>query len=170
MRGPSTIALVLLLVPTAVWSQAQAPSATGHFEDWPASARWGADKQTFDVRYGIRNVEATFTVSQNGFGWHRTFTDMKETFDPWANVTAWCSVPPGTVALRTKEGAPRFVVSGLEPEALATVVGGYFKKYAPAAEWSGPEFKCTLQRLTGPHPDAASRVRELLEAASKEKR
>ena len=170
MRTATIIALVLLLLPAAVWGQAPAAPAAGHFADWPANARWGADKQTFDVRYGIRNVEATFTVSQNGFGWHRTFTDMKETFDSWANVTAWCSALPGTVALRTQSGAPRFVVNGLEPEALATIVDGYFKKYVPAAEWSGPEFRCTLQRLSGPHPAAASKVRELLEAASAEKR
>jgi hypothetical protein len=169
MRIATTIASVLLVGPVAVSGQTQATAGTGHFEGWLSDASWGADKQTFDVRFGIRHVEATFTVAKNGFGWHRTFTDSKETFDSWADVTAWCWAP-GTVALRVKQGPPGFVVYQLEPEDLATIVDGYFKKYAPAAEWSGPEFECTPARLGGPHPANASRIRELLEAASSEKR
>src|SRR5688572_25248572 len=100
MRIALTIALVLLLLPVAVGGQAQTPPATGHFEGWLSDANWGADKQTFDVRFGVQHVEATFTVAQNGFGWHRTFTNSKETFNSWPDVTAWCWAP-GTVALRT---------------------------------------------------------------------
>jgi hypothetical protein len=60
-------------------------------------------------------------------------------------------------------------VHELEPEELATLVDGYFKKYAPQAEWGGPDWECTLAGLSGPNPTDLSKVRELLEAAPAEK-
>jgi hypothetical protein len=170
MRTALTIAVILSLPPAAVWGQAQASSTTSHFDDWPSAASWGADQQTFDVRFGIRRVEATFTVARNGFGWHQTFTGMKQTFSRWGDLTAWCW-GPGTVALRTEQdSSPRFVVYELKPADLATIVDGYFKRYAAAAEWSGPDFECTPARLGGPHPANASKIRDLLEAAATEQR
>jgi hypothetical protein len=169
MRTALTIAVILSLPPAPVWGQAQTSSTTGHFEGWPTAQSWGADKQTFDVRFGVRRVEATFTVAQNGFGWHQTFTGMKETFRRWGDVTAWCS-GPGTVALRTEQdSSPRFVVYELKPADLTTIVDGYFKRYAAAAEWRGPDFECTPAHLRGPHPANASKIRDLLEDATEQR-
>jgi hypothetical protein len=170
MRTAVTVTLGLLLLPVVAGGQTPATSATGHFEGWLSDASWGADKQTFEARFGVRRVEATFTVAGNGFGWRQTFTDMKETFSRWGDVTAWCSAP-GIVALRTKQDpSPRFVVYELKPADLATIVDGYFKKYAAETEWRGPGFECTPARLNGPHPTGASKIRDLLEAAATEQR
>lgn len=49
------------------------------------------------------------------------------------------------------------------------IVDGYFKRYAPQAEWSSPEWECTPAGLSGPNPTDLSKVRELLKAASSEK-
>ena len=168
MRAPTIIALLALPLAVA-WGQTQTTAGSGHFEGWPSEARWGADKQTFDVRFGFRHVEATFTVAQNGFGWQQTFTGMKQTFNPWADVTAWCFAP-GTVLYRTQEDRGFHLgVYELEPDVLATIVNGYFKKYAPQAERSAPEWECTPAALTRPNPTDLSKIRELLEAASSEK-
>ena len=169
MRIATTLAPILLLFPYSVWSQAQTTADTGHFEGWLSDAQWGADKQTFDVRFGIRHVEATFTVAANGFGWHQTFTGMKETFNSWKSVTAWCSAP-GTVLFRAQQRPSSGLgVYDLEPEDFVTIVDEYFKKYAPEAEWSGAGWECTPAALSRPHPADMSKVRELLEAASSEK-
>jgi hypothetical protein len=161
MRIATTFTLILLL-PISGWGQAA--SAPGHFADWPSD--WGAEKRTFDVRFGFQHVEATFSVAQNGFGWQRAFTDSKETFNAWADVTAWCWAP-GTLAFRTRQGAGLDQgVYGIKPEDLATVVDGYFKKYVPEAEWSAPGWACTPAALNRPNPANMSKVRELLEAAS----
>jgi hypothetical protein len=165
----TTIALIVLPLPTTIWAQAQPTAGTGHFEGWLSEAQWGADKQTFDVRFGFQQVEATFTVAKNGFGWHRTFTSVKETFNPWGSVAAWCSAP-GTLLFRAQQAGPGLGVYELTAEELATIVDGYFKRYAPHAERSAPEWECTLGGLNGPSPADRSKVRELLEAASAEKR
>ncbi len=140
----------LLLIPGSVWSQVQ------------------GDKQTFDVRFGSRHVEATFTVAANGFGWHQTFTSSKEIFNSWKTVTAWCWAP-GTVLFRAQQRPSGLGIYDLKPEDLATIVDEYFKKYAPEAEWIGPESECTNAALYRPHPADMARTRELLEAASSEK-
>lgn len=169
MRISMTIALIVLSLPTSIFAQTRTAAGTGHFEGWLSDAHWGADKQTFDVPFGIRHVDATFTVAKNGFGWHQAFTNAKETFHSWQAVAAWCSAP-GTLVFRTKQDpGPRFGVYELEPDDLAAIVDGYFKRYAPQAEWSDPEWKCTLAGLSGPNPTDLSRVRELLEAATSEK-
>jgi hypothetical protein len=167
MRIATTLAAILLLLPVSLWGQSQAAADTGHFERWLSGAHWGADKQTFDVRFGIRHVEAAFTVAENGFGWHRAFTTAEDTFNAWADVTAWCSAP-GTVAFRTRQ-RPSSGVYDLGPEDLATIVEQYFKKYAPAVEWSGPEWQCTTGALSGRDPADLAKVRELLEAAAEER-
>ena len=165
MRIALTIALIVLPLPAALSGQTQ----TGHFEGWLSDAHWGADKQTFDVRFGVRKVEATFTVAKNGFGWQQAFTGVKETFNSWESVTAWCFAP-GTVLFRTQQdGSSRFGVYEVKPEDLVTIVDGYFKRYAPQAEWSSPDWKCTPAGLSGRNPTDMSKVRELLEAASSEK-
>jgi hypothetical protein len=166
MRIATTLAAILLL-PVSLWSQAQTTTDAGHFAGWLAGAHWGADKQTFDVRSGNRHVEATFTVAANGFGWHQTFTTSEGTFNPWANVTAWCSAP-GTVAFRTRQ-RPSSGVYDLAPEDLVTIVDKYFKKYVPAMEWSGPDWQCTAAALSGRNPADMAKVRELLEAAAEER-
>lgn len=169
MRIAMTIALFVLPLPTAIWGQTQTTTRTGHFDGWLSDAHWGADKQTFDVRFGIRHVEATFTVAKNGFGWHQTFTNIKETFNSWKAVTAWCFAP-GALLFRTQQDpGPRLGVYELKPDDLVTIVDGYFKKYAPQAEWSAPGWACTTAGLMGPNPTDLSRVRELLKAASSEK-
>jgi hypothetical protein len=163
IRSAMTVALIVLSLPAA--GQTQTTTATGHPESDP---HWGADKQTFDVSFGIRRVEATFTVATNGFGWHQTFTDVKQTFNSWKAVTAWCFAPR-TLLFRTQQDpASRLGLYELEPEDLETIVDGYFKRYAPQAEWSDPEWECTPAGLSGPNPTDLSRVRELLEAASSE--
>jgi hypothetical protein len=167
MRINIAIALIVLPLPIAICGQTQTTAGTGHFEGWLSDAHWGADKQTFDVRLGTRRVEATFTVAKNGFGWHRTFTNVKETFNSWEAVTAWCAAP-GALLFRTQQADPRLGVYELEPEVLATIVDGYFKRYAPQAEWSAPGWECTTAGLMGPNPTDLSRVRELLKAASSE--
>jgi len=164
MRSGTTLGLMLLL-PLAASSQEQAASGAGHFEQ---ALVWGANKQTFDAKFGIRHVEATFSVATNGFGWHQTFTGSKETFRPWDDVTAWCS-GPGTVLVRTRQSPPHFDVYDLRPDDLVTIVDEYFKKYVPRLEWSSPRWECTPANLTRPNPADMSRVRELLEAASTEK-
>ena len=166
MRIAMAIALIVLPLPTAIWGQTQTTTATSHFEGWLSDAHWGADKQTFDVRFGIRRVEATFTVAKNGFGWYQTFTTVKQTFNSWEAVTAWCFAP-GTLLFRTRQG-PGLGVYELEPEDLVAIVDGYFKKYAPQAEWSAPGWECTTAGLMRPNPTDLSRVRELLEDASSE--
>jgi len=170
MRIATTLAPILLLLsPVSAWSQAQAISESGHFEGWLSDAQWGADKQTFDVRFGIRRVEATFTVAANGFGWHQTFTGSKEVFNSWQSVTAWCSAP-GTVLFRGQQHPSAGLgVYDVKLEDLVTIVTEYFKKYAPEAEWSGADWECTSAALARPHPAQMSKVRELLEAASAEK-
>jgi len=169
MRIATTLAPILLLFPVAAWSQAQVTSDTGHFERWLSDAQWGADKQTFEVRFGIRHVEATFTVAANGFGWHQTFTSSKEVFNSWGSVTAWCSAP-GTVLFRSQQHPSAGLgVYDLEPADLVTIVDEYFRKYAPEAEWSGADWECTSGALTRPNPAQMSKVRDLLEAASSEK-
>lgn len=111
MRIATTIALIVLPLPITIWGQTQTTTGAGHFEGWLSDAHWGADKQTFDVRFGIRRVEATFTVAKNGFGWHQTFTNAKETFNSWGAVAAWCFAP-GTVLFRAQhERGPRLVLS-----------------------------------------------------------
>ena len=60
-------------------------------------------------------------------------------------------------------------VYDLEPADLVTIVGEYFRKYAPEAEWIGADWECTSAALSRPHPARMSKVRELLEAASSEK-
>jgi hypothetical protein len=170
MRIATAVAPILLLLPVSIWGQAQATSGTGHFDKWLSDAHWGPDKQTFDARFGIQHVEATFTVAENGFGWQRTFTDQKETFNSWADVTAWCWAP-GTVLVRTRQdSSPRFFVYDLKPEDLAMIVDGYFKSYAAATEWSSPGWECTPAGLSRPNPADMSKIRELLEAASSGKR
>lgn len=156
------------LLPLAAWGQEQATSSAGHFEGALSGAQWGADKLSFDARFGIRHVEATFTVAKNGFGWQRAFTDSKETFNSWADITAWCSAP-GTVLARTRQSPSRVEVYDLEAEDHATIVDGYFKKYVPELEWSSPGWECTSASLSRPNPADMSKVRELLEAASAEK-
>ncbi len=90
-----------------------------------------ADKQTFEVRFGIRHVEATFTVAANGFGWHQTFTSSKEVFNSWGSVTAWCSAP-GTALYRSQQHPSAGLgVYDLEPADLVTIVDEYFRKYVP---------------------------------------
>jgi hypothetical protein len=151
VRIAPTLAPILLLLPVSVWSQ-----------------QWGADKQTFDVRFGFRHVEATFTVAEHGFGWHQTFTSSKETFNSWESVTAWCSAP-GTVLFRSQQHPSAGLgVYELKPEDLVAIVDGYFKKYAADAEWSGAGWECTSVGLSRPHPAKMSKIRELLEAASSE--
>ena len=87
----------------------------------------------------------------------------------WDAVAAWCFAP-GTLLFRTQQGNdPRLAIYELEPEDQATIVDGYFKRYAAQAEWSGPEWECTPAGLGGPNPANLSKVRELLEAASSEK-
>lgn len=170
MRIATALApILLLLLPVSAWSQAQAISESGHFEGWLSEAQWGADKLTFDVRFGIRHVEATFTVAANGFGWQQTFTGSKEVFNTWESVTAWCSAPR-TVLFRSRQPPSAGLgVYDLEPADLVTIVDEYFRKYAPEAEWSGADWECTSAALTQPHPAQMSKVRELLEAASSEK-
>ena len=164
MRIATTLGLMLLL-PLAAWSQEQATSAAGHFEGTLSGVQWGADKLSFDARLGIRHVEATFTVAKNGFGWRRTFTDAKETFNAWGAITAWCSAP-GTVLARTRQSPSRVEVYDLTPEDFATIVDGYFKKYVPELQWSSPGWECTQANLSRPNPADLSKVRELLEAAT----
>ena len=159
-----TLALMLLL-PLAAWSQEQPSSGAGHFEGALSGAQWGANKLSFDAKFGIRHVEATFTVASNGFGWRTAFNDSKETFNAWGDVTAWCSAP-GTVLARTRQSPPRVEVHELAPEDFVTIVDGYFKKYVPEREWSGPGWECTQANLSRPNPADMSRVCELLEAAS----
>src|SRR5688572_27658957 len=113
MRIATTLGLLLL--PLAAWSQEQSSSGAGHFEGALSGAQWGSEKQTFDVRFGVRHVEATFTVASNGFGWHRAFTDSKATFNAWGDITAWCSAP-GTVLARTRQSPPRVEVYDLTPD------------------------------------------------------
>jgi hypothetical protein len=164
MRIAATLTAILLLLPVSFRGQAQATSDTGHFAGWPSGAHWGPDKRTFDVRFGIRHVEAAFTVAENGFGWHRAFTTSEDTFNAWAEVTAWCSAP-GTVAFRTSR-RPSSGVYELEPENLVTIVEQYFKKYAPAVEWSGPQWQCTAAALSGRNPADMAKIRDLLEGAA----
>ena len=148
MRIAMTLALVML--PLAAWSQ------------------WGDDKQTFDARFGMRHVEANFTVANNGFGWQRAFTDSQTTFNAWSDVTAWCSAP-GTVLVRTRQSPSHHDFYDLTPEDLVTIVDGYFKKHVPELEWSSPGWECTMANLSRPNPADLAKVRELLEAASGEK-
>lgn len=170
MRIANTRAWLVLALPTALWGQTPTPTATAHSDVWVSDAQWGESKQTFDVRLGVRGVEATFTVAKNGFGWQRTFTNVKETFNRWGAVVAWCSAP-GTLLFRTRQqSGPRLGIYEVRAEELATIVDGYFKKYAPQAEWSGPEWECTPATFRGPNPSDLSKVRELLEAASSEQR
>jgi hypothetical protein len=140
MRIAATLALIVLL-PLAAWGQSQPASATVHFEDWPASTHWASDKQSFDVKMGVRRADATFTVATNGFGWHWSFTGGNETFNRWADVTAWCWAP-GTVSFRIQRNRPMAVYS-LEPEVLAAIVDGHFNKFAAEVEWSGDNWACT---------------------------
>ena len=169
MRIATTLAPMLLLLPVAAWSQAPVTADTGHFEEWLSDAQWGADKQTFEVRFGIRHVEATFTVAANGFGWHQTFTGSKEVFNSWRSVTAWCSAP-GTVLFRGQQHPSAGLGAyDVEPADLVTIVDEYFRKYAPEAEWSGADWECTAAALSRPNPAQMSKVRELLEAAPAEK-
>lgn len=115
-------------------------------------------------------MEATFTVSENSFGWQQTFTGMKQTFNRWQDLVAWC-LAPGALHYRVQQAPGRHgSLYDVEPDVLAIIVDGYFRKYAPQAEWSGPEFQCTPGRLSGPPPSHLSKVRELLEAASSEQR
>ena len=127
MRIGTTLGLMLL--PLAAWSEQQTTSGAGHFEGALSGAQWGADKQTFDARFGFRHVEATFTVATNGFGWHRTFTDSKETFNAWGDITAWCSAP-GTVLVRTRQSPSRVEVYDLMPEDLVTIGGERVRPWA----------------------------------------
>lgn len=163
MRIATTLGLLVL--PLVAWSQEQSSSGAGHFEGALSGVQWGADKLSFEARFGIRHVEATFTVAKNGFGWRRAFTDSKETFNAWGDVTAWCSAP-GTVLARTRQSPSRLEVYDLEAEDHATIVDGYFKKYVAELEWSSPGWECTQANLSRPNPADLSKVRELLEAAT----
>ena len=160
----ATLTLILLL-PVAGSSQGQ---ASGHFEG-SSGPSWGADKQTFDVKFGVRHVDAFFTVASNGFGWQQAFTNSKDTFRPWDEVVAWCWAP-GTVLVRTRRDASgRVAVYDLQSEDLATIVDEYFKKHVAELEWRSSSFECTVAALNRPNPADLAKVRELLEAASAEK-
>jgi hypothetical protein len=166
MRIALVIALIVLPLPTALWDRRRRRPVPDISTGGCPTRTWCADKQSFDVRFGIRRIEATFTVAANGFGWHQTFTNVKETFNSWDAVGAWCFAP-GTLLFSTQqERGPRLGVYELRPEDLATIVDGYFKRYAPQAEWSGPDWECTPTGLSGPNPTNLSKVRELLEPAS----
>src|SRR5262245_14468081 len=128
----ATLGLMLLL-PLAARSQEQQPSSAGHVEGALSAPQWGADKQTFDARFGPRHMEATLTVANNGFGWHRTFTTSTDTFNAWRDVTAWCSAP-GTVLVRTRQSPSHHDFYELTPADLASIVDGYFKKYVSEME------------------------------------
>lgn len=167
MRIAATLTPLLLLLPASVWAQAPSAADPGHFEGWP-DAHWGADKQSFEGRAGLRGVETTFAVAKNGFGWHRTYTGSKDTFNAWGDVTAWCW-GPGTVAIRMRQRPP-IDIHDLDPEALRTIVESYFQKYAADAEWSAPEWQCTPRALNSPPPANTARIVELLEAAGSEPR
>jgi hypothetical protein len=54
----ATLALMLLL-PLTACSQEQATSGTGHFEGALSGAQWGADKQTFDAKFGPRHLDGS---------------------------------------------------------------------------------------------------------------
>ena len=54
----ATLALMLLL-PLTACSQEQATSGTGHFEGALSGAQWGADKQTFDAKFGPRPLDGS---------------------------------------------------------------------------------------------------------------
>ncbi len=166
MRFAVTLSLTLLLLTVSVQGQEQATSGSGHFEGWLSGPVWGADKQTFNVTFGIRRLEATFAVAQNGFGWRQAFINPEEIFTPWEEVTAWCR-GPDSLAFRTRQSPSRgFGVYDLGPDDLVTIVDEYFRKYIQEVEWSAPGWECTPTGLNQRNPADMSRIIELLEAAS----
>jgi hypothetical protein len=100
----------------------QQTSRAGHFEGWLSNARWGANKKTFEVLFGVRRAAATFAVAEGGFGWHVSFTNFDETFNVWDDVKSWCSAPQTVVFSTAQRGGQPFAMYDIAPEDLATIV------------------------------------------------
>lgn len=168
MRNAATLAISLLL-PCALWAQTGTAPTTGHFDGWPSSQIWGADKQSFEattVRF--RQRLGLFTVAENGFGWRPAFTDSDGSFFRWEEIAAWCWAPE-TLQIRT--GEARFPVGyhDIAQEDLTTIVDTYLRQYAAELEVSNSEQACTTATLGLPD-NAREKIIELLEAASSENR
>jgi hypothetical protein len=146
MRLTTILALVMLVIPAAIWGQNNAPSTAGHFKGWLADSAWGAEKKSFAVHAGIRNMEATFSVSTTGYGWVYLQTTFPATFIPWEDVTGWCSQPGTGLMISSRPRGEQF--SGFKPEDLDTVVNKYLKQYAPAAEKTNLERGCSAASLS----------------------
>jgi hypothetical protein len=171
MRIGTTLGLFLIL-PGVTAAQTEATPSTSHFEGWPFSSQWGADKQSFEATHTrIRLQLGVLTVAENGFGWRPAFTDSDGTFVPWAEISAWCTAPD-TLRIRIGEAAVPISYENIKPEDLTTIVGAYFGKYAGGKEPSGPEIECTSTtlRLRAPREQARDEIIELLEAASSSER
>lgn len=144
LRAVAVLTLILLLVPAAIRGQEKASGNNGHFDGWLSDGKWGADKQTFEVKFSPRRAEATFTVSEKGFGWVQIQTTFPETFVPWEDVTGWCTDSETRrlmVADQRSLATPEF--SGFKPADFATVVNQYFRRYARDTEIAPAGGRCS---------------------------
>jgi len=168
MRIATILALTLLLLPVSLLGQAPVVSVT----QWQSDELWGSDRQTFEAKFHVRHVQATFTVAANGFGWHQTFTNQNPVFSRWENVTAWCR-GPGTVMFLTEQYARTPLgIHDLTPEDLGAIVDDYFQVHVPEVEVAGEGQECTSAGLLRPGPDPAdvARIIDLIEEASPDNR
>ena len=120
------LTLVLLSVPTGLWSQDHG----GQFKD---AISWGPNKETFKVTLTIRHYEGAFMVSEQGFRWIQIGgADTSTGPIPWDDIRSWSCGRPSGLTITTPNGGAGISIS-LKREDLLKVVNQYLKKYAPAA-------------------------------------
>lgn len=163
MRATAALALILL-IPCAATAQTQAPPGTGHFDGWPATSQWGANKRAFEATTTvIRPRLGLLTVAENGFGWRQAFTDSDGTFFRWNEISAWCTAS-GILLIRTSEARRPVSYHNIDTGDMSTIVDEYLRRYAPHKVPSGPEIECNDSALR--LPDDRDKVIQLLRAAS----
>lgn len=123
MGTARVLALVLLSVPAAVWSQQ-------HGSQYHDLISWGPYKETFKVILTIRRAPGVLTVSEQGFRWILIGgADTGTGPIPWEDISSWsCGRPIGLTITTPHVGTQ----IGLKREDLLKVVNQYLKKYAPA--------------------------------------
>jgi len=120
MRAALVLALILLSVPAALWSQ-------DHASQYKDVISWGPNKQTFQVTLTGRGAEGIFMVSEQGFRWFLVGGVETGTGPlPWGDIRTWSCSRQNVLMLDN-------AVIGLKHEDLLKVVNQYLKKFAPAA-------------------------------------
>lgn len=124
MRVARFLTLMLLSVPTAVWSQ-------DHGSQFKDLISWGPNKETFKVTLTIRHAGGSFAVSEQGFRWVVIGgADTGTGPIPWNDISAWSCGQRADLTITTSHGSAEI---GISREDLLKVVNQYLRRYAPDA-------------------------------------